>query len=172
MHVAFRLNHFLLCSLSRAYRHGPALVEAGAATRVGQGPSRAPGRGPFFADEWLKQEQERQRRWSQEWKQSWAWDWASHRWTWGSGCFDWGGRGWWSQEPTALDSQKMAASSWEEDKDPTTFTTERVHEDMGTHRLKALTPLSFQPQRHITMILGRPVVVLNGQKIYELSNDK
>ena len=121
-------------------------------------------------EEWLKQE--RQRRWSQEWKQSWAWDWASHRWTWGSGGFGWGGRGWWSQEPTALDSQKMAASSWEEDKDPTAFTTERVHEDMGTHRLKALTPLSFQPQRHITMILGRPVVVLNGPKIEELSNDK
>ena len=68
--------------------------------------------------------------------------------------------------------QKMAASSWEEDKEPTAFTTERVHEDMGTHRLKALTPLSFQPQRHITMILGRPVVVLNGPKIQELSNDK
>ena len=64
-----------------------------------------------------------------------------------------------------MDSQKMAASSWEEDRDPTTCTTERVHEDMGTHRLKALTPLSFQPQRHATMILGRPVVVLNGQKI-------
>ena len=116
-------------------------------------------------EEWLKQEKQRQSRWSQKRKQSWSWDWASHRWTWGSGGFDWGGRGWWSQEPTALDSQKMAASSWEEDKDPTTFTTERVHEDMGTHRLKTLTPVSFQPQRHITMILGRPVVVLNGQKI-------
>ena len=117
-------------------------------------------------EEWLQQEQERQSSWSQNWKtQSWAWDWATHRWTWGSGGFGWGGRGWWSQEPTTLDSQKMAASSWEEDKDPTTFTTEKVHEDMGTHRLKALTPLSFQPQRHITMILGRLVVVFNGQNI-------
>ena len=136
---------------------------------MGQGPSKAPGRGPFSQvrshEEWLQQEQERQRSSSQEWKQSWAWDWATHRWTWGSGGSGWGGRGWWSQEPTALDSQKMAASSWEEDKDLISSTTERVHEDMGTHRLKALTPVSFQPQRHITMILGRPVVVLNGQKI-------
>ena len=117
-------------------------------------------------EEWLQQEQERQSSLSQNWKsQWWAWDWASHRWTWGSGGFGWGGRGWWSQEPTALDSQQKSASSWEEDQDPNSFTSEKVHEDMGTHRLKALTPVSFQPQRHITMILGRPVVVLNGQKI-------
>ena len=116
-------------------------------------------------DEWLQEEQERQRSWSQEWKQSWAWDWATHRWTWGTGGSKHGRQDWWSQEPTALDPQTMAASSWEEDKDATTFTKERVHEDMGTHRLKALTPVSFQPQRHITMILGRPVMVLNSQKI-------
>ena len=116
-------------------------------------------------EEWLQQEQERQSTWWQQWHQSWAWDWANHRWTWGSGGFAWGGRGWWSQEPAALDTQQMAGSSWEEDKDPTTLTPERVHEDMGTHRLKALTPVSFQPQRHITMILGRPVVVLRGKKI-------
>ena len=106
--------------------------------------------------------EERERRWWQEWEDSWAWDWAEHRWTWAdlsSGGWSWSGHSWWSQEPTALTHQIPASSSWEEDKDPTTIAMERVHEDMGTHRLKALTPLSFQPQRHITMILGRPVMV-------------
>ena len=58
-----------------------------------------------------------------------------------------------------MSQQNVASSSWEEDKDPATLSVDRVHEDMGTHRLMALTPLSFQPQRHITMILGRPVIV-------------
>ena len=106
--------------------------------------------------------QERERRWWQEWEKSWAWDWAQNRWTsadWSGGQWSWQGHRWWAQEPTALSHQNVASSSWEEDTDPATLSVDRVHEDMGTHRLTALTSLSFQPQRHITMILGRPVMV-------------
>ena len=105
--------------------------------------------------------QERERRWWQEWEDSWAWNWAENRWTsanWSGGQWSRRGRRWWSQEPTALSHQNVASSSWEEDEDPASLSADRVHEDMGTHRLLALTPLSFQPQRHITMILGRPVM--------------
>ena len=107
-------------------------------------------------------EEEREHRCWQEWEDSWAWDWAENRWTWADwsgGQWWWRGRRWWSQRPTALSHQNVASSSWEEDKDPATFNVDRVREDMGTHRLTALTPVSFQPQRHITMILGRPVIV-------------
>ena len=107
-------------------------------------------------------EEEREHRCWQEWEDSWAWDWAENRWTWADwsgGQWWWRGRRWWSQELTALCYQNVASSSWEEDKDPATFNVDRVREDMGTHRLTALTLVSFQPQRHITMILGRPVMV-------------
>ena len=106
--------------------------------------------------------QERERRWWQEWADSWAWDWDENRWTWvgcGGGQWSHRGRHWWSQEPTARSHQNVASSSWEEDKDPGTLTIDAVHEDMGRQRLMSLTPLSFQPQRHITMVLGRPIIV-------------
>ena len=107
-------------------------------------------------------DRERQRRCWQDWKDSRAWGWAENRWTWADwsgGQGWWRGRRWWSQRRTALSHQNVASSSWEEDKDPATFNVDRVREDMGTHRLTALTLVSFQPQRHITMILGRPVIV-------------
>ena len=110
-------------------------------------------------DDWCKQE--RERRWWQEWEDSWALDWAENRWTWADcsgGQWSRRGRHWSSQEPPAS-QQNVASSSWEEDKDPATLSVQHVHEAMGTHRLMALTPLSFQPQRHTTMILGRPVMV-------------
>ena len=111
-------------------------------------------------EDWCKQERERS--WWQEWEDSWAWDWAEDRSTWADwsagGCRIHEDRS--SQEPTALSHEHPASSSWEEDKDPATLTVDCVHEGMGTHRSLALTPpLSFQPQRHITMILGRPVMV-------------
>lgn len=110
-------------------------------------------------DDWWTQEQERV--WWQQWQDSWAWDWAENRWTWA----DWSG-GQWSgsgrrgkpQEPTALRHPMPSSSSWEGD-DPANLSVDQVHADMGTHRLKAVMPVSFQPQRHITMILGRPVMV-------------
>ena len=108
--------------------------------------------------EWA--EGERTRIWWQEWADSWEWNWQEHRWNWA----DWTGkqwaskaRRWWSQEPTALCG--AASSSWEEDMDTPKISMGHAHADMGTHRLKSLTPVSFQPQRHITMILGRPVMV-------------
>ena len=110
-------------------------------------------------EDWCKEEEER-RGW-QEWEASWAWDWANHCWTWAevSSVEGWWSGGKWSQEPTALTKQHLPGTRWEEDKDHSTISIEKVHEDMGTHRLKSLTPLSFQPMRHIFMILGRPVMV-------------
>ena len=61
--------------------------------------------------------------------------------------------------PTSTSRLTMLLCSWEEDKDPATLSVESVHEHMGTHRLTALTPVSFQPQRHIPIILGRPFMV-------------
>ena len=112
-------------------------------------------------EEWL--EEERERRWWQQWEDSWAWDSDQQCWTyadWSSGASAGSGTRWWTQEPIALSHDLPASSStWPEDKDPETMTMADVHKDMGTHRLKAMTPLSFQPQRHIAMILGRPVMV-------------
>ena len=105
-------------------------------------------------------EGERTRIWWQDWQDSWQWGWQKNRWNWA----DWTGqqwsskaRRWWSQEPTAL--PPGASSSWEDDWDSKKISIQHAREDMGTHRLKSLTPVSFQPQRHITMILGRPVMV-------------
>ena len=64
------------------------------------------------------------------------------------------------RESTASSMPRQSSSSWDEDRDPKMITTDRVTEDMASHRMKSITPLSFQPQRHVTMILGRPVVVL------------
>ena len=124
-------------------------------------------------EDWCKEERDRQ--WWQEWEDSWSWGWAEDWWKadWSGG--PWSRRGWsWiKQEPTALSRKKGASSSsWEEDKDPKQVSIAKVHEDMGTHRQKALTPVSFQPQRHITMILGRPVMVLMCLKILGSSYDK
>ena len=113
-------------------------------------------------------EEERERRCWQEREDSWACDWAEGRSTWADwsgGQWWWRGRRWWSRETNVKSRQNVASSSWEEDKDPATFNVDRVREDMGTHRLKALSPVSFQPQRHITMILGRPVMVHMWSKI-------
>ena len=117
-------------------------------------------------DEWKnKEKEEAQRSWWYNWCDSSSWDWKSSGWSWGeSGGWSWESGGW-SREPTASRMQKPSSSSWEEDKDPSTISKERVHEDMKDARMKGITPLSFQPQRHVTMILGRPVVVLVWFKI-------
>ena len=119
-------------------------------------------------NDWLAEEKERL--WWQEWEAAWSWQWQGKSWSysdWSSGGWSWRKRQWKAQEPTALSSSQMPASSgaWAEDREPGSITMEKVHEDMGTHRLTNLTPLSFQPQRHITMILGRPVVVLMWSKM-------
>ena len=120
-------------------------------------------------EEWEKK-QGKQPTWWEQWNDSWRWDWKSHSWTrsnwsWWSG-WKWDESGGWSREPTTTKMQTASSTSWEEDKDPKMITTSRVHEDMSSHRMKAITPLSFQPQRHITMILGRPVLVLLWPKIH------
>ena len=110
-------------------------------------------------EDWCKQEADR-RRW-QESEASWAWDWANHCWTWAdlSSVEGWWSEGKWSTEPTARTQHIPPSTRWEEDSDKQNISIAKVQEDMGTHRLKSLTPLSFQPMRHITMILGRPVMV-------------
>ena len=111
-------------------------------------------------DDWMAQERERV--WWQQWQDSWAWDSAQNRWTWAEGSgpqWSWSGRRWKWQEPTALRHPMPSSSSWEAEDDPDNVSVEHVHADHGTHRLKAMTPVSFQPQRHIMMILGRPVMV-------------
>ena len=117
-------------------------------------------------DEWKNNEKEEaQRSWWYNWYDSFSWDWKSSGWSWDeSGGWSWESGGW-SREPTTSRMQKPSSSSWEEDKDLSTISKQRVHEDMKVARMKGITPLSFQPQRHVTMILGRPVVVLVWFKI-------
>ena len=114
-------------------------------------------------DEEWKKNQERLRIWREVWEETSGEaektnregrsESSSSRWERGES----GGR--YVRESTASSMPRPSSSSWEEDKDPTMITTDRVTEDMASHRMKSITPLSFQPQRHVTMILGRPVVV-------------
>ena len=117
-------------------------------------------------DEWKEKEREEaQRGWWHDLFDASSWDWTSSGWSWTeAGGWSWqsGGR---SREPTAARMQQPASSSWEEDKDPSMISKEKVHEDMRDARMKGITPLSFQPQRHLMMILGRPVMVLVWFKI-------
>ena len=118
-------------------------------------------------DEW-KKKQGKQATWWEQWNESWQWDWKSHSWSrkdWSSSGWRWDKSGWWSREPTASRSQQATASSWEEDKDPKLISTTKVRDDMASHRMKAITPLSFQPQRHVMVVLGRPVIVFLWSKI-------
>ena len=161
---SFSAPSHLLCFAESSLPPFAAPVGTIAPTTVGPTTSKALDEGHFaqmrIHEEWTTQE--RERRWWQEWQDSWAWDWTENRWTWADwsgGQWKWKGRHGWSWEPTRQSPQNEASSSWEEDKDPATVSVEAVHENMGTHRLKAITPVSFQPQRHITMILGRPVMV-------------
>ena len=103
------------------------------------------------------------RKWSQwEHKSRWVWkegDWKWSEWQGGEG-WSWHPATWCYEEPTALEPTGASSSGWMEDKDETTLTPDHVHADFGTHRTTTMTPLSFQPQRHVTMVLGRPVMVL------------
>ena len=112
------------------------------------------------------------RKWSQwEHKSRWVWkegDWKWSEWQGGEG-WSWHPATWWYEEPTALEPTGASSSGWMEDQDETTLTPDHVHADMGTHRMTTLTPLSFQPQRHVTMVLGRPVVVLLCSEIHVAS---
>ena len=97
---------------------------------------------------------------------------AAENWTWGSWWWSWwapeekwgssGARG--SQElslpparaePTAGDDNPQ---QW----DDFHFPARNHGEDLSALRVAAMTPVSFMPQRHVTMALGRPVVVLIG----------
>ena len=110
---------------------------------------------------WKKMEEQRQ--WWQQWQDSWEWDWAKNWWAssdWSSRGWSWkGSQGW--HEPTVQPPcrSKQASSGWDEDKYPGTLTLKTVHEDTGRQCLNTLTLLSFQPHRHITMVLGRPIIV-------------
>ena len=62
-----------------------------------------------------------------------------------------------SAASSAAAAAQPAASSQE-----LTFPSRSAEEDHLTLRHAAMTPASFMPQRHVTMALGRPVVVLIG----------
>ena len=117
-----------------------------------------------YHEDWCKEERERQN--AQHWQSAeWSWDWQNHCWKWEDlqEVGGWWSAGKWSKkskEPTARTQSIPAGLKWKEDEDPQQISVEKVYEDMGKHRRTTYTPLSFQPMRHITMILGRPVVVL------------
>ena len=92
----------------------------------------------------------------------------------------WGSSWWrqrdWSQEDRSGSSGARGSQEPppEPTADPTTSSTPllaiedfayptRNHgEDLTALRAAAMTPVSFMPQRHVTMALGRPVLVLSG----------
>ena len=109
-----------------------------------------------------QQQQQQQQEWAESWKWgSWWWDHSQQQW----------GADWWSlgeawssgfdAEPTA--SVPPAAQGSGAASSSTQFPTRTPDEDKFALRNATLTPASFMPQRHVTMALGRPVVVLRGE---------
>ena len=96
----------------------------------------------------------------------------AERWTWGSWWWakrDWsqedrsgssGARG--SQEPPPEPTAEPTASSTPLAIEDFTYPTRNPGEDLTALRAATMTPVSFMPQRHVMMALGRPVVVLSG----------
>ena len=99
---------------------------------------------------------------------------AAEEWTWGSWWWDqsdWSRDEWWGSasasgsqwnapphkaEPTASSTaQSETSKDW-------MYPKRTVGEDHLALRYAAMSPASFMPQRHVTMALGRPVVVLTG----------
>ena len=103
---------------------------------------------------------------------------AEHsQWTWGSWWWHSAPPKWWPQNWS--DSQASSAA-WNQGSqyvdEPTAFNVfvpptaksmphRTPNEDKRALRNAAMTPASFMPQRHVTMALGRPVVVLQGTQI-------
>ena len=96
----------------------------------------------------------------------WAWgSWWSGQWDWSTD--KWGSSGGASgsqsndppqkAEPTASSTAKSDTAQW-------LYPSRSVEEDHVALRHAAISPASFVPQRHVTMALGRPVVVFTGTR--------
>ena len=120
---------------------------------------------------WCHQEAENEKKKEEErWEhQGWwsGWDhreWRSRHGAWWTGA----GQHWdrpsdtgaTSSEPTTTEA--AASSSQDGCMQDEHLTQEGVKADLKTYRSILMSPASFQPQRHVTMLLGRPVVVILG----------
>ena len=102
---------------------------------------------------------------SEKKKEAEGWAWGS----WWSGQWDWS-RDQWSEQGGSRGSQDQdppqnaepTASTEGGSTTPPFIPLRTVGEDFTALRHAAITPASFMPQRHVTMALGRPVVVLAG----------
>ena len=109
-----------------------------------------------------KEEKEKKR----EAEHSWAWgSWWSGQWDWGTdkGRGSGGASGSQSNdprqtaEPTASSTARSSTAEW-------LYPSRSAEEDHMALRHAAISPASFMPQRHVTMALGRPVVVFTGTR--------
>ena len=116
--------------------------------------------------QWFEKEEEEKKKKKEGWEHHQGW-WSQHgNWHSWAGGRQWGWRwdtGAASSEPTASAAASSGSQDnwWTEAKE---LTPDGVAEDLRTYRSTIMSPASFQPQRHVTMVLGRPVVVLLGQR--------
>ena len=103
---------------------------------------------------------------NQERKEEEGWKWGSWQWS----QRNWPQDEWWGStgargssdppppEPTAeptASSTPLAIMDY-------AYPTRNHGEDVMALRVATITPVTFMPQRHVTMALGRPVIVLSG----------
>ena len=118
-------------------------------------------RSTWWSGQTAKWEDEQKRK---EEAEGWAWGswwWGDNQW--GNSRWGWHGTGTWGSyegcppepiaKPTAS-AHLLAIENFE-------FPNRNHGEDLTAIRAAAITPVSFVPQRHVTMALGRPVVVLS-----------
>ena len=113
---------------------------------------------------WPKTEKTQKEEKEKKWKaKGWAWgSWWAGKWDWSSDQRGTSGgasthnplQG---AEPTAGPRAKGDTARW-------LYPTRSAEEDHMALRHAAISPASFVPQRHITMALGRPVVVFSGSR--------
>jgi hypothetical protein len=95
-----------------------------------------------------------------------GWEWGS----WWSGQWDWSTDKWGASgsqsivPPPPPPAEPTAGSTAKSDTAPWSYPKRSVGEDHVALRNAAISPASFMPQRHVTMALGRPVVVFTGTR--------
>ena len=127
----------------------------------------------FLEEQWQEREtwpvadQER-RKWSQ-WEDNSTWHFVEGHWTWtewkDGAQWHWVNGTWWKEEPATRLPPGASSSRRAEDEEEENVTFGQAMGRQGHHRWTTATPMSFQPLRHMTMVLGRPVVVLLCSKI-------
>ena len=94
--------------------------------------------------------------WGSWWSTHGDQEWGAHWWS--------PGEGWWAEAPAEPDP---GTTPWEPTAPGAASSSDvwnnlTPEEDKTKLRLASLAPISFQPQRWITYVQGRPVVVLRG----------